>query len=67
MTPNDGVPRLPVEGQVVLALLPGSHAGGAEHHGGGSAAAEVLLQGVGPGPPRHQLPAVEEDGQVAGP
>ena len=36
----------------------------AEHHGGGSAAVEVPLQGLGPGPPRHQLPAVEEDGQV---
>jgi hypothetical protein len=29
-----------------------------------TAAAEVALQGVGPGPPRHQFPAVEEDGKA---
>jgi hypothetical protein len=57
---------LAVEGLVLLALLPGTKAVGAEQHGHGAAVGEGILERLGPRAARGEIPAVEEDPEPVG-
>jgi hypothetical protein len=56
-----GLPPLPVERQIPLALLPRAEAFGAEEDGDGAAPGQRLLQSLRPRLPGGEVPAVEED------
>ncbi len=61
---DDGKARLaslPVERQVLLPLLPGTEAFGAEEDGDGAAAAEGGFQRLRPRLAGRQIPAIEKD------